>query len=320
MEFWRPRTIEEADRGLRCLVAGPEARPTAVLAGEMRGELIESQLAQFKAYAVGIGIDTRRQVMAVEVTEAGPRVLAMCLWVPAPGRTAMLFGPNLSEFPAAAAPLEAGVREALKDAQSDGVVLVQVMMDPHDPVGLKVFENAGLQSLATLEFMERRPPIMVPTMDLPAGLRLESYSQANHGLFREAILGSYEQTLDCPELSDMRDIEDVITGHKAVGNFEEDLWTLVLERDHPIGCLLLAEIVQRRALDLVYLGLAPAGRGRGLGRAMMQRLLATATRRGLALVSLAVDERNTPAQRLYRRFGLAVVARRTALVKKLDKK
>jgi ribosomal protein S18 acetylase RimI-like enzyme len=83
------------------------------------------------------------------------------------------------------------------------------------------------------------------------------------------------------------------------------------------GCLLLSEIPARHGLELVYLGIAPFARGRGLGRGLMQRVLAIASRRHFEVTTLAVDAANTPAVRLYRRCGYTSVAQRIALVKRL---
>jgi mycothiol synthase len=242
----------------------------------------------------------------------------MCLWVPAPGRTAMLFGPNQSEFPESSAPTTAAIRTALEDARSHDIVLIQAMLEPSDAAGKTVFAEAGLVQLATLTYMERKPPVHPPAVDLPANLTLEAYSAKTHPLFAQAIARSYEKTLDCPALSGMRDVEDVIAGHKAVGPFDPQLWSVILHSSgKPAGCLLLAEIPARRGLELVYLGIVPESRGRSIGRAMVQRTLAIASRRHFDIATLAVDAANSPAVKLYRRFGYTSIAQRVALVKRL---
>jgi ribosomal protein S18 acetylase RimI-like enzyme len=70
-------------------------------------------------------------------------------------------------------------------------------------------------------------------------------------------------------------------------------------------------------LELVYLGLAPSVRGQGLGRLLMQRVLAIGARRHFDVATLAVDAANAPAMRLYRRCGYASVAQRVAMIRKL---
>jgi ribosomal protein S18 acetylase RimI-like enzyme len=246
-------------------------------------------------------------------------MVGMCLWVPAPGKTAMLFGPSLSEFPESAAATQAAIGGALEDARAQGIVLVQAMMEPADGAGKTVFSAAGLMQLATLTYMERRPPMQVPqanTYELPSDLRLLPYEAATHPLFRQAIGASYQETLDCPAMSGLREIDDVIEGHKSVGLFDPQLWGVLVRWGKPVGCLLLAEIPARRGLELVYLGLAPEVRGQGLGRILMQRVMAIASRRHFEVATLAVDAANVPAVRLYRRCGYTSVAQRVAMIKK----
>jgi ribosomal protein S18 acetylase RimI-like enzyme len=309
------------DRGLRVLVGGPEQSPGIPTRGTP--EEITEKLDGFITYAQSIHLDSRRQVLAFRSCPSGENVIAgMCLWVPAPGRTATLFAPDLSDFPQAAAATQQAVAAALTDARDAGIVLVQALVEPADAAGRAVFSATGLALLATLTYMERLPPPALlhttpPDCTLPTDLTLTPYTPATHTLFREAILRSYEGTLDCPALSNMRDIDDVIEGHKAVGLFDPQLWGVLLRDGKPLGCLLLAEIPARQGLELVYLGLVPEARGRGLGRLLMQRVLAIAARRHFAVATLAVDAANQPALRLYRRCGYTSTGQRVALVKRL---
>jgi mycothiol synthase len=304
------------NRGLRVLVGGPEQAPGIPLRGDP--DEITVKLDGFLAYAQSIHLDTRRQVLALRPCSNGEQLIAgMCLWVPSPGRTAMLFGPAMSDFPQSASATQVAISEALTDARDAGIVLVQAMMEPADAAGKTVFSAAGLTQLATLTYMERHPPLTPPDFALPHDLTLAPYDTSTHALFRQAIAESYENTLDCPALSGMRDIDDVIEGHQSVGTFDPALWGVLLRFRKPLGCLLLAEIPARRALELVYLGLSPEARGQGLGRVLMQRVLSVASRRLFAVATLAVDAANLPALRLYRRCGYTSVAQRVALVRRL---
>ncbi len=313
----RPADRAAATRGLRVLMGGPEQGPGTHGAG--REEEIAGRVEGFLAYADSVGLEIRRQVMALEVGAggSGSRVMGMCLWVPAPGRTAMLFGPSQTEYPQAASATAAAVGVALEDAREAGVVLVQALVEPGDGAAKTVFAAAGLTQLATLTYMERRPPVQPPEFVLPGDVQLEPYCAATHGLFCEAILASYERTLDCPALSGMRSVEDIIEGHKAVGPFDPQLWCVLRGGGESLGCLLLAEVPARRSLELVYLGLSPGARGRGLGRLMMRRVLAIASRRHFEVATLAVDANNAPAVHLYRRSGYASVGQRVAMIKRL---
>jgi ribosomal protein S18 acetylase RimI-like enzyme len=299
------------------LVGGPEAAPGS--SARTSDREVTEKVEGFLAYAQTINLDARRQVLAMRPMPTGtPLIEATCLWVPAPGRTAMLFAPSLSEFPETAAAAQLAIETALHDARDDGILLVQAMLEPADAAGKTVFAAAGLNQLATLCYMERRPPLHPVRFELPADLTLAPYEARTHALFAAAITRSYEQTLDCPALSGARDIHDVIEGHRSVGIFDPQLWSVILRGEEPVGCLLLAEIPARNGLELVYLGLAPEARGRGLARILMQRLLAIASRRHSAVTTLAVDAANVPALRLYRRCGFTSVAQRVAMIRKLS--
>lgn len=319
----RPKTPEQIRRGLACLVGGPvPGDPSEAACHAAR---VREAIARFVNYAREIGLRTDRQVQAVQTPASDhAAVLGVCLWVPSAGRTAMLFAPPMTEYPVAAGASVVCIQEALKDVAADtefgGINLVQAVLDPQDEIGHAMFLKAGLHVLTTLGYMERRAPILPSTgpaaiaQSLPPGIRLETYRPDNHQLFATAIQDSYQQTLDCPALSGLRHIEDVIAGHQAVGTFDPALWFLLLEKEHAIGCLLLAKIPARQAMDLVYLGLAPTARGRGLSRALMQMLIYQTRQQSCALSSLSVDEINVPARKLYQRFGFSVVARRRTMI------
>ncbi|HEY5399112.1 MAG TPA: GNAT family N-acetyltransferase [Trebonia sp.] len=83
--------------------------------------------------------------------------------------------------------------------------------------------------------------------------------------------------------------------------------TVVLGGDGPDG---LAVLRFRAAIwssglecDLAELYVTPAGRGRGLGRALMEAALTEARRRGADSMDIGVDEPDHVARRLYESLG-----------------
>jgi ribosomal protein S18 acetylase RimI-like enzyme len=73
---------------------------------------------------------------------------------------------------------------------------------------------------------------------------------------------------------------------------------------------MLSEVPNRDAWEVVYLGLTPAARGRGLGRQAIAHALELA-RPHTSRLELAVDIRNHPATRLYDATGFVIVDRRS---------
>jgi mycothiol synthase len=196
-----------------------------------------------------------------------------------------------------------------------GVRLLQALVRRDDAALRGVLERAGFDFLAELTYMQRRTARQGAELSLPDGLSAQTWGAALRGDFAAAISASYEQTLDCPGLVGLRRIDDVLDGHLAVGALHEDLWLLIRERGEPAGVMLVSLVDERRAAELVYLGLRPSLRGRGLGRLLLEHGLRRARRAGAEKMLLAVDERNVPALRLYQSLRFVPIARRTALVK-----
>jgi len=63
--------------------------------------------------------------------------------------------------------------------------------------------------------------------------------------------------------------------------------------------------------EILNLAVAPQSRRRGLGHALVRRVLEALTGRGARAIYLEVRESNAPARRLYAAHGLREVGRRT---------
>jgi len=149
--------------------------------------------------------------------------------------------------------------------------------------------------------------------DLTEPMRWVHYEPRRHEQFKEVVARTYEGSLDCPELEGLRDMEDVLRAHKGSGDFDEQLWKLLMRDEEPVGVLLLRRSLSGHSLELVYMGLVPDLRRRGLGPAMLTEALRCGRDGGAEFVALGVDCRNHPAYRLYKSFGFNVLQRRIVL-------
>jgi GNAT superfamily N-acetyltransferase len=115
-----------------------------------------------------------------------------------------------------------------------------------------------------------------------------------------------------PELEGVRSLDDIIESHRATGRFIPGRWQLGYVAGEPESAvvLLLSEIPDRDAWEVVYLGLTPSARGRGIGRAAIEYALDLA-RPHVPRLELAVDDRNHPATRLYQAAGFVLFDRRS---------
>jgi ribosomal protein S18 acetylase RimI-like enzyme len=211
-------------------------------------------------------------------------------------------------------PLAAVVRRICNHLASGPVVLVQALIEPGEAWEHQALVEGGFEDLAMLEYMQRAVPRTAPMPPTPPGVAIEHYDPSRRQAFVTALQASYQDTHDCPKLRGLRATDDVLDGHQATGRFDPRLWTLVRIDGQPVGVQLLAPIDEPACVELVYLGLAPLARGRGLGSMLLRRGLAQCRQAGLETMTLAVDRDNQPAVRLYRRRGFYRVARRQALI------
>jgi mycothiol synthase len=277
----------------------------------------EGAVLDFLEFAVQRAIDLND----IWIAESGGRVVWAMLPIVSPGRTMLLLAPAGGQ---PGRDGNADVPGTLADAVCEhfagrGVQLAQVLLDPADTAARDTFLARSFRQMAELLYLQTDVRRTLPAARLPDGFDWLNYSPGVHATFASTIVKSYADSLDCPALNGLRDIEDVIAGHKASGGeFDPALWMLLRERGDPVAVLLLARAAANGASELVYLGLVPAARGRGLADVVMRQALHVVASHGRAdILALAVDARNEPALRLYHRHGLRRVGTKLAMMRQL---
>ncbi len=302
-ETWQIARVDPADR-----------RQAMARLMTTAGSLSDAQADRLDDYIRQMGVDVGNLWAAYD--PAG-RMGPVALIVPRRGRTAMVFFSTPDEarlFPPTVAVLD----RAAAAVDGSAVSLLQALIDPDDDRESRVLTAAHFQRLACLHYLQRHVPGDAAMPAWPHHIDLQPYTPPSRSLFIEALDASYEQTRDCPALRGARSTEDVLDGHMATGQFDPDLWTLVMLDGRPVGALLLNPVPEHRCVELVYLGLAMRVRGQGLGKMLLQRALAQCAARRHRIVTLAVDADNTPAMAVYRGAGFFRVARKVALVRMLN--
>ena len=301
---YRPAEPHELNDAIRLLLGG------------INGHTTESQILEFVSASQQRGLDVRETWVAVR----GDQVVWSLLPVVSPGRTMLVLSPPHAPTPASG---NTGVVGELMDRvcsderQRHEIELAQMLVDPAEISLTQLYIRAGFIDLAELIYLHRSIKKMPNVSPLPAGYRFETYRESTHAAFLDTIARSYANSLDCPALNGLRGMEDVLVGHKHSGEFDPDLWYLLMEANESLGVMLLSRSSRGDAIELVYLGLVPEARGKQLASTFMQLALVTVVRQNKVQLTLAVDSRNTPAIKLYQRHGLSRLGSRRALIRDL---
>src|SRR4051794_7290163 len=256
----RPVLHGEVEPALRLILATPAGLGS------------DAQVLDFLSFCVERKIDTTAIWIAVH---RNTLVWAL-LPVVSPGKTMMLFTPAaaLRETPAGAPGTLASAvcsHWALR-----GVTLAQMLIDPQARPVIDTYRAAGFDELAELVYLQKQVRARrIPIPNFAPNFTLKTYSSETHNAFADIIQRSYHDSLDCPALNGLRDMNDVITGHQSTGEYDPAMWWILCRGDHTLAVLLLSRVPQQSAIELVYLGLAPEARGQGIGDLLMQHAIAT---------------------------------------------
>ena len=288
---------EEWPEAFRCLVGGDPGTARRVL------ERVENGSLRLAA------------IEAIRAEHGGFRVAAVA--IRNPGRTLGLVLSPL-QGPHDRARAAEAIRRVLDSVAGCDAALLQAMFDPSRRPEIAAAGDAGFRHLARLRFMEAELPRLVrDELPLPERGSIEPCGHEAPDALATLLARTYERTLDCPGLAGLRRTEDVLEGHRGSGQFDPALWFRLELDGTAAGLALLNPNPEAGCTELVYFGLVPEARGRGLGAILLRHALARLGRQMPQRVALAVDDRNTPALRLYRRHGFVPGGVRVALVRPL---
>lgn len=209
------------------------------------------------------------------------------------------------------------------------VQVAQGLPDPKEHWSVRALLDSGFITVGHLSYM-RRPigdrtgmPATPPVW--PEGVEVVPLTHLDPKSWDETLVAAlnrtYLATLDCPELCGMRTTEDILASHKATGVFDPALWWVFLRQGEAHGCLLLTRCPEQRTLELVYLGISPELRGRGLSHAALAMGILSARPSCVGWnVACAVDLRNVPALKVYGRLGFRSFSERLAIVRVIGKR
>jgi GNAT superfamily N-acetyltransferase len=207
---------------------------------------------------------------------------------------------------------------SLCDTVRDEVELIQAVTFPQefeadfDLWRRRCYQLAGLKQVATLkqysfDYSKQSEDRLVANQSaVPSqfSIQFEAWQAELHAELVRVVDQTYQGTFDVPELNGVRSTAATLDGYASAGwqrGTDRDWW-LVRDGSQGIGCLLLCRHSSFLA-ELLYLGLIPEYRRRGLSKTILEYMLQWGSENGIKRILLAVDARNKPALRLYERMG-----------------
>ncbi|HTN74141.1 MAG TPA: GNAT family N-acetyltransferase [Pirellulaceae bacterium] len=256
--------------------------------------------------------DAQQRLVGLLEARHNDHLLGATLAMLLPGRSALIYQPRLvAEAPPAVASLLWTAQDAFLKRNAVRIAQEMLPCDAHDDAaaaraaGFEIEVELLYYSCAAANFPPAAPMGALTAMSCPASERPR---------LERLIERTYVDTLDCPELNGVRSSADVIDGYLENGPWLPDRWLLLQVGGVDVGCLLTTRH-SAASCELVYLGLVPEIRGRGLGKLAIQHALWLARQLGCDEMTVAFDVRNTPARRIYEQAGFREYERRRVLLR-----
>jgi len=238
----------------------------------------------------------------------GSTCLTAALAIESPGHAALLMAPQRGVARGYRAATTACLN-ALRQAAGKRSIVLQEMLIPTDSQELaEAAAGSGFRFLTRLLYLRRPSDTTIPLRAPRAEPHWVPFTDSRADFFAEAIQRTYAQSLDCPELTGLRPMPDVLAGHRAAGPFDPALWSVAMLHAQPVAVLLLSRHARQETVEMVYMGVAQVARGTGVADAVMRRALEAAGQVGANMLALAVDRRNIPARKLYAAWGFTQFA------------
>jgi ribosomal protein S18 acetylase RimI-like enzyme len=290
-----------------------ERRPAVVMEPARREELAAAFRLLFRhldendretrvANAMKMLRDKELQATGMLVARADKELRGALFYQPVAGASGLIWPPQTRPEPMAEVEDQL-VSCACRRLAEQGAKLVQSLLSSEESSLGASLERNGFSHITQLRYLRHDLQFSPRLFQSPEALSYQSYASCAAEQFHQTLLRTYEATLDCPEVNDVRKIEEIIAGHKSQGRYNPESWWQASHQDQPVGVLLLAEVPDLKSWDLLYLGVTPEARGKGFGRELARKALWEARAAEAPQLTLSVDARNQPALNLYESVG-----------------
>ncbi len=265
----------------------------------------------FENMAAAHNYDLQRQI----VVTSGDEIIFSTFLMPQKGGSAFVF---ISD-PAQLDPEQwllalAAVKELIAKSSKVDFTFLQLMLSPEETAKIQLATQAGFICGSEIHYLYRQINSKIGVVRIPPGVRWQIYSEKNHDLFAKVIEHSWIDSLDCPEMADVRSVQQTIDSYKSAGVFTRTCWSLMLYEDEPVGVCLLSPLSHGNNIELTYTGVVPEARGRGFGKIMLNRAISLSAIDGYKIMTLAVDDKNKYAHNIYDHAGFKNMFTKVAML------
>jgi ribosomal protein S18 acetylase RimI-like enzyme len=248
----------------------------------------------------------------------GDRLVGAALAQPLPGKAALVWPPQVL-LETAAKQCAAGselIARLCDELQRLPIRIAQTLLAPDDVAAATMMRAGGFTPAAELLYLTADTHVF-PEQPLDLSVALEAFQPAGAPRLASLIERTYVGTLDCPQIDGLRATADVLAGYQGVGLFRPELWLLARHDNTDVGCVLVNLHPDVGHAEIVYLGVVPEARGRGLGLDLTRHAQWLARQANCTQTVLAVDAANDPAIRTYIAAGFREFDRKTVWIRAL---
>lgn len=196
--------------------------------------------------------------------------------------------------------------------RDQGVRVAQALLDTSELQSAKPLIRAGFVHLTSLLHLRHELELATDWLGRPERLGFAAYGDVEPRQFADVLSATFEESLDCPEVSGARTAAESVEAHHPT-NAPWGPWWLADRHGLPVGVLLLNPS-DEGGWNVAYVGVVPQARRRGHGRELMRKALFEAKAAGVPWLDLAVDARNGPARALYHSLGFELVERKEVVL------
>ena len=207
------------------------------------------------------------------------------------------------------------LNELADRAEKAGCTFLQAAVAPERNDQRRALESAGFDEIAELIYLQHPLGRDLPERETLSG-RWIAFSDADEARFAATAERTYVASQDCPAFAGVRTAADSLRSYRSAGSFTPERWQIIEQSGCDVGIILVNDHPEDRSREIIYVGVTPEARGRGIGRTMISAVLHEAVFDSCEAVLAAADSNNRPALEIYDRLGFFPCGRQVVSIRR----